>query len=166
MCQVPLLQRVQAAAAHYQQTGSRALKEGRHILSTLAKNYHLGPTSNPLLDMQQLRYSLSILYRGFGLSVLGAQPVYAVYFGAYEAGRAKLPEVFPEGTSASLMQIAAGFLAECVAVSIWNPWEVVRQRMQLASSTKRTVGQTVTDILAESGVRGFYVGIGGYLALW
>ena len=37
----------------------------------------------------QLSKSISILYRGYGLSVLGAQPVYALYFGAYEAAKLK-----------------------------------------------------------------------------
>mmetsp|Transcript_58598 Transcript_58598/g.116357 ORF Transcript_58598/g.116357 Transcript_58598/m.116357 type:complete len:314 (-) Transcript_58598:205-1146(-) len=38
--------------------------------------------------------------------------------------------------------------------------------MQLVASTQRTVYQTCEDVLRESGVRGFYVGVGGYIALW
>mgnify|MGYP006147852197 CR=1 FL=1 len=39
--------------------------------------------------------------------------------------------------------------------------------MQLvANSAQRSAWQTAQDVLAESGVRGFYVGVGGYIALW
>jgi hypothetical protein len=31
------------------------------------------------------------LYSGFGFAVFGSLPVYGVYFGAYEAFRARLP---------------------------------------------------------------------------
>jgi len=115
--------------------------------------------------MQRLRAAaapIRSLYRGFGFAVFGSLPVYGVYFGAYEAFRARLPELFP-GHSSSLMQISSGFLAECCTVVIWSPWEVVRQRMQLASSSFQ---QTLREILNESGVRGLYGGIGAYMALW
>jgi hypothetical protein len=59
-----------------------------------------------------------------------------------------------------------GFLSECVSVFVWNPWDVVRQRMQLAGSTARSFTDTAQDILRESGPRGFMVGSGAYLALW
>ena len=84
---------------------------------------------------------MRILYRGFGLSVLGAQPVYALYFGAYEAAKLKLAEFMPSGSS-SVVQVTAGFAAECCAVVIWNPWEVVRQRMQLAGGAETSVMAT------------------------
>ena len=116
--------------------------------------------------MQRLRAvaaPIRSLYSGFGFAVFGSLPVYAVYFGAYEAFCARLPELFP-GHSSSLMQISSGFLAECCTVVIWSPWEVVRQRMQLASSNG--FQQTFRDVLSESGVRGLYGGIGAYMALW
>ena len=94
--------------------------------------------------------------------------MYAAYFGAYEAVKLKLTESLPN-QHASVVQIASGFLAECVAVIFWNPWEVVRQRMQLGSgpdAAGRTFVQTTQDIVKESGVRGLYAGVGGYLALW
>ena len=109
-----------------------------------------------------------LIGRADSLSVFGAQPVYAAYFGAYEAVKLKMSERFPDG-HASAIQVASGFLAECVAVVFWNPWEVVRQRMQLGSGPNaggRTFVQTTQDIVKESGVRGLYAGVGGYLALW
>jgi hypothetical protein len=48
---------------------------------------------------------------------------------------------------------------------LWNPWEVVRQRMQL-DTIRRSFGETLAHVTNESGVRGLYAGIGGYLALW
>ena len=72
-----VLQRVSAASGHWLQTASKALTDGRSTLRTAWHNWHLGPSaSNPLYDTRQLRDSFRILYRGYGLSVLGAQPVY------------------------------------------------------------------------------------------
>lgn len=166
--EVGLLTRLSTASEHWMQTASRAATDGRYALRSAYHNWHLGPKeTNPLYDMSQLRQSLKILYRGYSLSVFGAQPVYAAYFGAYECVKMKMLERFPDA-SPSAIQIASGFFAECVAVIFWNPWEVVRQRMQLGegSGPARTFVQTTQDIVKESGVRGLYAGIGGYLALW
>ena len=161
---VSMRQRLTAASEHYVQTAGRAWKDARHLARSAVHNWHLGPASNPLYDTLQLSKSLGILYRGYALSVLGAQPVFALYFGAYEAAKIKLSEAFPNQSS-SLVQIASGFFAECVAVTLWNPWEVVRQRMQLETA-RRTVFQTAEDVIKESGPRGLYQGLGGYIALW
>jgi len=167
--QVGIMQRLSTASMHWKQTAQRAIKDGNVAVKTAYHNWHLGPTqSNPLYDLTKLRQSVRILYRGYALSVLGAQPVYAIYFGAYEAAKLKMTELNPERSS-TLIQISAGFLAECCAVTVWNPWEVVRQRMQLGGATggpARTFVQTTQDVVRESGVRGLYAGVGGYLALW
>lgn len=162
--EVSVLQRLSAASEHYAQTGQRLLRDARQIGRSALHNWHLGPASNPFYDTQQLTKSVRILYRGYGLSVFGAGPVYSLYFGAYEAGKLKLAEAAPS-LSSSLVQIMSGFFAECCAVIVWNPWEVVRQRMQLETAPK-TFLQTTRDIIAESGARGLYAGIGGYIALW
>ena len=162
--EVGVFQRLTAASEHYALTASRALRDARHAARTTVHNWHLGPASNPFYDTLQLSKSLRILYRGYGLSVLGAQPVYALYFGAYEAAKIRISEAVPSASS-SFVQIAAGFLAECAAVALWNPWEVVRQRMQL-QTTPRSFIATAEDVIKESGVKGMYAGIGGYLALW
>ena len=61
--------------------------------------------------------------------------------GAYEASKIKLAEAAPS-LSPSATQIAAGFIAECCAVVLWNPWEVVRQRMQLETLPKSFIATT------------------------
>ena len=169
-----MMQRLQTASGHWMQTAKRAVTDSRVAVKAAYHNWHLGPTqSNPLYDISKLHQSVRILYRGYSLSVLGAQPVYAMYFGAYEAAKHKLSDWFPSQSS-SLIQIAAGFLAECCAVVIWNPWEVIRQRMQLGEGSlaggnsvpARTFLQTTQDIVSKSGVRGLYAGVGGYIALW
>jgi hypothetical protein len=57
-------------------------------------------------------------------------------------------------------------LAECFASALWNPWEVVRQRLQIAAGAPQTFSEAAMDIIAESGVRGLYSGLGAYMALW
>lgn len=87
--EVPVLQRLSAATGHWVQTVSRAVSDGRGILRTATFNWHQlhGLEANPVYDTLQLRQSVAILYRGYGVSVFGAQPVYGAYFASYEASR-------------------------------------------------------------------------------
>ena len=67
--------------------GSRALKRA---IRTAPFTQELGgelAAANPVAELSQLSRSVGILYRGYGLSVGGAYPVFAVYFGAYEASK-------------------------------------------------------------------------------
>jgi len=163
------LERFSAASGHFWQTATRAISDGRRILRTATFNWHqLGVESaNPFADTMQLRNSVAILYRGYGVSVFGAQPVYGLYFSAYEVAKLKVAACMPdEWKQSSLVQLLAGFLAECCAASLWNPWEVVRQRLQVASGGARTFSGAALDVVTESGVRGLYSGLGAYMALW
>jgi len=167
--EVPLLQRLSVASDHWMQTASRALGDGRRILRTATFNWHQlgGLESNPVYDTLQLRKGVAILYRGYGVSVFGAQPVFGAYFAAYEVAKLKVNAAMPDKwKGSSLVQLSAGFMAECVAAIVWNPWEVVRQRLQIAAGGPRTFVEAAMDIVAESGVRGLYSGIGSYMALW
>ena len=67
-------QRLSAARSHWAATATRAVRDGRHLLSSAYHNWHLGPTSNPLYDTQQLMRSVRILYRGYALSVTRPRP--------------------------------------------------------------------------------------------
>jgi hypothetical protein len=85
--EVPVIQRLSAATGHWLQTAARALSDGRGILRTATFNWHQLhglESANPVYDTLQLRQSVSILYRGYGVSVFGAQPVFGAYFTAYE----------------------------------------------------------------------------------
>ena len=83
-----MLQRLSAASSHWVQTATRALGDGRRILRTATFNWHQlhGLESNPVYDTLQLRKGVAILYRGYSVSIFGAQPVYGAYFAAYEVG--------------------------------------------------------------------------------
>jgi len=105
--EVTVIQRLAAARSHWMETASRAVRDGRHLFSSAYHNWHLGPTSNPLYDTEQLKRSVRILYRGYTLSVFGAQPVFAIYFGAYEAAKYKISQTFPDSSS-FVVQIAGG----------------------------------------------------------
>ena len=191
--------------------GSRALKRA---IRTAPFTQELGgelAAANPVAELSQLSRSVGILYRGYGLSVGGAYPVFAVYFGAYEASKTAVASwiggggergdgingvvtgdgvktmyrrdsrdgsvtvhVHQRGGGASssdggtpkLVPIAAGFMAECAAASLWLPWEVVRQRIQLASGPSPSFYGAAQEIVAESGVRGLYAGAPEYMMLW
>ncbi|KAL1510830.1 hypothetical protein AB1Y20_007113 [Prymnesium parvum] len=166
---LPAFERLAAASGHWWRTATRALADGRSILRTATFNWHqLGVESaNPFYDTMQLRNSVAILYRGYGVSVFGAQPVFGAYFAAYEVCKLKVAAVMPdEWRGSSVVQLTAGFMAECCAALLWNPWEVVRQRLQLASGGQRTFSGAAMDVISESGVRGLYAGLGAYMALW
>ena len=122
------------------------------------------PVAQPLYDLKQLNRSIGILYRGFGVSVLGAAPVNGLYFGGLEVTKRLFERWFPGEQRKDARAMAAGFAAECTAASLWLPWEVVRQRMQL--SGRGSFSEVASEIVAAHGYRGLYVGTKEYMMMW
>ncbi|KAJ2711159.1 Fe(2+) transporter, partial [Coemansia spiralis] len=77
------------------------------------------------------------LWRGVASVVLGAGPAHAVYFATYEQTK-KLLTMGGQQPSA-LAAGAAGGAATVVSDALMNPFDVVKQRMQLANSAHRSI---------------------------
>ena len=160
--EAPLLQRVAVAGS----SGLHALSAGVQAGLTAFRTSTGGiePVAQPLYDLKQLRRSAGILYRGFGVSVLGAAPVNGLYFGGFEVAKRLLGRMLPGEHRKDARAMAAGFAAECTAATLWVPWEVVRQRMQL--SGRESFSEVASEIVATSGYRGLYVGTKEYMMMW
>ena len=160
--EAPLLQRVAAAGS----SGLHALSAGVQagLTAFRASTGAIEPVAQPLYDLRQLNRSIGILYRGFGVSVLGAAPVNGLYFGGFEVTKRLFERWFPGEQRKDARAMAAGFAAECTAATLWVPWEVVRQRMQL--SGRGSFSEVASEIVAAHGWRGLYVGTREYMMMW
>lgn len=99
---------------------------------------------------------LSRLWRGIWSVVVGAGPSHAVYFASYE----HMKEFINSSDSAYLKPFSAaiaGATATISADALMNPFDVVKQRMQLHGSSFNSVFRCAMSILEKEGVRAFYV---------
>ncbi|KAI7841248.1 hypothetical protein COHA_005085 [Chlorella ohadii] len=94
------------------------------------------------------------LYRGVTAMALGAGPSHALYFAAYEAAK-QLYGGNQEGHH-PLAHAAAGATATIVNDGCMNPWDVVKQRMQVRHSPYRGLMHCVAQTFREEGLAAFY----------
>lgn len=94
------------------------------------------------------------LWRGITSMALGAGPAHAVHYAVYET-------VSSLGSSGNPISSAgAGFCASVSSEALMNPFDVVKQRMQLQaknSGSCRGVWATARQIYGNEGFRAFYV---------
>ncbi|KAJ9666429.1 Fe(2+) transporter [Coniosporium apollinis] len=98
------------------------------------------------------------LWKGLSSVVLGAGPAHAVYFATYEAvkhaaggNRGGKEEHHPFAAALS------GASATIASDALMNPFDVVKQRMQLQGSVYKTIGQCARDVFRREGFTAFYV---------
>ncbi|KAF5316256.1 hypothetical protein D9619_006204 [Psilocybe cf. subviscida] len=95
------------------------------------------------------------LWRGVSSVILGAGPAHALHFGTLEAVKE-----LAGGNEAGNQWLAtslAGASATTVADAFMNPFDVVKQRMQMHQSQFRSVWQCARSVYAAEGVAAFYV---------
>ncbi|KAK9833663.1 hypothetical protein WJX74_002192 [Apatococcus lobatus] len=94
------------------------------------------------------------LYGGFWAVAAGAGPAHALYFSAYEAAKRALngdrPGHHPLATG------AAGVVATLVNDGVMVPFDVVKQRLQVARSPYKGVTDCIMKMLRYEGVGAFY----------
>lgn len=95
------------------------------------------------------------LWRGVASVILGAGPAHAVYFGTYESVKEAT------GGNREGHQFAstafAGASATIASDAFMNPFDVIKQRMQMHGSAHRTVAQCASNVYRQEGLRAFYV---------
>ncbi|KAJ2721617.1 Fe(2+) transporter [Coemansia sp. Benny D115] len=96
------------------------------------------------------------LWRGVMSVVLGAGPAHAVYFATYEQTKKVLAN-FAGGHASALTAGAAGGVATIVSDALMNPFDVIKQRMQLANSAHRNILDCARTVFRSEGLRAFYV---------
>ncbi|KAH6826293.1 Mitochondrial substrate carrier family protein [Perilla frutescens var. hirtella] len=134
------------------------------------------PTRIPCLKMAESilrRDGYRGFYRGFTTSLVGTIPARALYMGALELTRTNVADIasrrlrFSEAKASAAANAAAGVSAAAAAQLVWNPIDVVSQRLMVQdslslSSRRRYSGgvDAFAKIVCENGVRGLYRGFG------
>ncbi|RMZ70276.1 asparaginyl-trna synthetase [Pyrenophora seminiperda CCB06] len=98
------------------------------------------------------------LWRGLSSVVMGAGPAHAVYFASYEATKHALGG--NEGESHEhhpLAAAASGAAATISSDALMNPFDVIKQRMQMHGSIYKSVPQCAREVFRAEGIGAFYV---------
>lgn len=112
------------------------------------------------------------LWRGISSVFIGAGPAHAVYFAVYESVKQTLianPYFNDELTTnkadcgnpkhyhSPLITSIAGASATTTSDALMNPFDVIKQRMQLFGSKYKSFSSCARDILKREGFKAFYV---------
>ncbi|KAI7870592.1 mitochondrial carrier domain-containing protein [Spinellus fusiger] len=101
--------------------------------------------------------STASLWRGVNSVVMGAGPAHALHFATYEACK----DAFGANQPGHHL-LAAAAAAACATLahdSLMNPFDVIKQRMQLRDSTYQTVRECARKVYAKEGLKAFYVSL-------
>lgn len=107
------------------------------------------------------------LWRGVSSVVLGAGPAHAVYFSVFEATKTMLVNRWTNTTSTKIVTdethpwiaSAAGIAATVASDALMTPFDVLKQRMQLAPEKSSSVKllQTAGHIYRHEGASAFFI---------
>ncbi|KAI9020121.1 mitochondrial carrier domain-containing protein [Phycomyces nitens] len=122
------------------------------------------PTPNPLqVPASTIRSTYNNLWRGVTSVVMGAGPAHALHFATYEFCK-DLLGANKDGHQ-PLATAAAGACATIAHDALMNPFDVIKQRMQLKDSVYRTVRECARQVYAKEGAIAFYVSLPTTLAM-
>lgn len=96
------------------------------------------------------------LWRGVSSVVLGAGPAHAVYFAVYEAVKNSLGGNKDAGHHPFVASLA-GASATISSDALMNPFDVIKQRMQLNGSRFNGFADCASQIYRKEGLSAFYV---------
>ncbi|THH10741.1 hypothetical protein EW145_g1124 [Phellinidium pouzarii] len=106
---------------------------------------------------------LRTLWRGVNSVILGAGPAHAVHFGVYEA--VKEMTGGNKGGNHFLSTSIAGAAATISSDALMNPFDVVKQRMQMHNSEFRSVLSCARSVFRTEGLSAFYISYPTTLAM-
>ncbi|KAI0836136.1 mitochondrial carrier domain-containing protein [Hypoxylon sp. FL0890] len=98
------------------------------------------------------------LWRGMSSVVVGAGPAHAVYFATYEAVK-HLMGGNRAGVHHPLAAATSGACATIASDALMNPFDVIKQRMQIQNSSKmyRSMADCARYVYKTEGISAFYV---------
>uniref|UniRef100_A0A060T618 ARAD1C16654p n=1 Tax=Blastobotrys adeninivorans TaxID=409370 RepID=A0A060T618_BLAAD len=96
------------------------------------------------------------LWRGISSVVIGAGPAHAVYFAVYEAVKNSLGGN-DDHAHHPVVAAIAGASATTSSDALMNPFDVIKQRMQLYGRKYRSFSHCALDIYRREGLSAFYV---------
>lgn len=105
------------------------------------------------------------LWRGVSSVVLGAGPAHAVYFSVFEAAKTGLVHRLTNSKSRTwvtdenhpLIALGAGIAATVALDALMTPFDVLKQRMQVADPSLRRLWSTALHIYRYEGPLAFYI---------
>ncbi|KAK4556485.1 Fe(2+) transporter [Recurvomyces mirabilis] len=95
------------------------------------------------------------LWRGLSSMIVGAGPAHAAYFATYEIVKQAMG-----GNAAGHHPLAAATSGACATIAsdaFMNPFDVIKQRMQVHGSTYRSNLECARTVFRTEGLRAFYV---------
>ncbi|KAI0226094.1 Fe(2+) transporter [Massospora cicadina] len=93
------------------------------------------------------------LWRGASSVVMGAGPAHALYFGTYEQTK----KLFNSSGHSHVGIASAGACASIVSDAFMNPFDVIKQRMQIHGSHYSNIFACAKDLYKREGVVAFYL---------
>lgn len=117
------------------------------------KNVYTG-ILNAITKISSTEGSLA-LFKGLNSVILGAGPAHAVYFATYETVKKHLINEEDKGEFNTLKTAIAGSSATIVADALMNPFDTLKQRMQLGSNKLNMVG-LAKHVYKTEGFKSFY----------
>ncbi|KAI1971880.1 Fe(2+) transporter [Ophidiomyces ophidiicola] len=130
------------------------LKTRMQVLNPSAGGLYTG-LSNAFTTISRVE-GWRTLWKGVSSVIVGAGPAHAVYFGTYEV----VKEFAGGNVGDGHHPVAAGLSGACATITsdaLMNPFDVIKQRMQVHGSTHRTIWQCARTVYATEGMRAFYV---------
>ncbi|KAH7085505.1 mitochondrial carrier domain-containing protein [Paraphoma chrysanthemicola] len=113
--------------------------------------------SNAMVTISRVE-GFRTLWKGLSSVVMGAGPAHAVYFASYEATKHALGG--NEGGHEEhhpLAAAASGAAATISSDALMNPFDVIKQRMQMHGSIYKSVPQCAREVFRTEGLGAFYV---------
>ncbi|CAM0140560.1 Fe(2+) transporter [Umbelopsis sp. WA50703] len=95
------------------------------------------------------------LWRGVNSVIVGAGPAHALHFATYEFCKDK----FGAGGNHLLASGAAGACATLAHDSLLNPFDVIKQRLQLRDTKYKNVRDCARKVFAQEGLHAFYISL-------
>ncbi|KLT45707.1 putative mitochondrial iron transporter of the mitochondrial carrier family [Cutaneotrichosporon oleaginosum] len=108
------------------------------------------------LRSARLGEGIKSLWRGVGSVVLGAGPAHAAHFGMYEFVR-EIAGGHGDGWRGVAGTAVAGASATITSDALMNPFDVIKQRMQIQNSPHRRVLDCARTVYRNEGLAAFYV---------
>ncbi|GHJ84020.1 hypothetical protein NliqN6_0422 [Naganishia liquefaciens] len=99
---------------------------------------------------------LRSLWRGVSSVIMGAGPAHAFHFGTYEFVR-ELTGGANEGMQGTAGTAVAGAAATIASDAFMNPFDVIKQRMQIRGSVHRSVFDCAKTVYRTEGFQAFYI---------
>lgn len=99
---------------------------------------------------------IKTLWKGVSSVIVGAGPAHAVYFGTYEIVKEAAGGNVDDGHH----PFAAALSGSCATITsdaLMNPFDVIKQRMQVHGSAYRTISECARSVYRAEGLAAFYV---------